>query len=193
MRQYRRIVKVKRLEKVIDELYEKQKRLHGIKTLSRSNEESAEAAESFLEGGAEARAMKDLERSILKELRPRLDPNKPLVDVIDTEKRRDEPPSYDDRVIKQLERKYGERPGVRPFGADDRDGARAAGSFSPLSPPFPTQRLYPPSHWTLFPPLWPSKLFWGFPLLAATFGCWCPVLGPFASALLAVFATVLEV
>ena len=134
MRQYRRIVKVKRLEKVIDELYEKQKRLHGIKTLSRSNEESAEAAESFLEGGAEARAMKDLERSILKELRPRLDPNKPLVDVIDTEKRRDEPPSYDDRVIKQLERKYGERPGVRPFGADGRDGARAAGSFSPLSP-----------------------------------------------------------
>ena len=64
----------------------------------------------------EAKAIKKQEEAILKELRPGLDTEKPLIEIVDAENRKKEPLLLDDRVIKNLERKYGKRQPTGPFG-----------------------------------------------------------------------------
>ena len=116
MRHYRRIVKVKRLEKVIEDLYEKHKIQHGIRVGKRTRGQPAEALGLPLDfEEAEAKATKEGDELILKQLRPYLDLEKPLIDVIEDENRKKEPLQLDDRVRKRLERVYGKRPSIRPF------------------------------------------------------------------------------
>ena len=101
MQLYGRLVKVRRLEKMYVDCYEKGKRVHGVSAESDGEDEPAgDPGRSPASEGAEAPAVHEYDPAALRELRPDLDPAQPLLEVIDAENRRNDPTESDDRVIK---------------------------------------------------------------------------------------------